>query len=66
MLKIWNEQTLKDKRNLNDSIEKLRYEKFNIMKKFDEEYESTKNKNEKLMEEIEALEREKSILQESY
>lgn len=42
MLKSWNESTLIDKKNLNETIEKLRYEKFNLMWKFDEEFETTK------------------------
>lgn len=42
MLKSWNESTLIDKKNLNETIEKLRYEKFNLMRKFDEEFEQTK------------------------
>ena len=66
MLKSWNEQTLQDKKLLNDTIEKIRYEKFNLMKKFDEEFEMTKKKNEKMLEDIEYLEREKNILQEAY
>lgn len=66
MLKSWNEQTLQDKKLLNETIEKIRYEKFNLMKKFDEEFEMTKKKNEKMLEDIEYLEREKNILQEAY
>ena len=62
MLKSWNESTLIDKKNLNETIEKLRYEKFNLMRKFDEEFEQTKQKNERLLEDIEALENEKNIL----
>ena len=32
MLKDWNEQTLKDKQEMNDTIENMRYEKFNLIK----------------------------------
>ncbi len=66
MLKSWNEQTLKDKKILNGTIEEIRYEKFNLMKKFDEDFEATKNKNERLMENFEHLEREKNIIQEGW
>lgn len=64
MLKSWNEQTLQDKKLLNEAIEKIRYEKFHLMKKIDEEFEVTKQKNERLLEDIELLENEKNILQE--
>lgn len=39
MLKSWNEQMLMDKKTLNEAIEKIRYEKFNLMKKLDDDFE---------------------------
>ena len=40
----------------------MRYEKFSLIRNFDEEFENTKNQNERLIEEIENLERDKNIL----
>lgn len=42
-LQQWNEQILKEKKNLGDQIDKLKYEKFNLMKNFEEDLEGTKN-----------------------
>ena len=62
MLRIWNEQTLEDKKALTENLEKIRYEKFALMKRFSEEFEFTKNKNDELVNEVDIVTRERDLL----
>ena len=63
-LKAWNDETLEEKTKLTDQMEKIKYEKFALLKKIDEDFEQTRMKNEQLFNDWEAAEREKEILSE--
>lgn len=61
-LQQWNEQILKEKKSQQETIDKLKYDKFNIMKSFEEDLDKTKEQNEQLRELIVRLEDENQIL----
>jgi hypothetical protein len=63
-LKAWNDETVEEKSKLTEQMEKIKYEKFSLLRKIDEDFEQTRLRNEQLFNDWEAAEREKEILSE--
>lgn len=62
MLKNWNEQALEYKEKTCEELESLKYEKFAMMKKYDEDFEVIREKQERLFNFWKQAEREKETL----
>ena len=62
MLKNWNEQALEFKEKTSDELERLKYEKFAMMKKYDEDFDQIREKQERLFGHWKTAEGEKETL----
>ena len=62
MLKSWNEQAIEFKEKTSEELEKLKYEKFAMMKKYDEDFDTIREKQERLFGCWKQAEKEKEAL----
>ncbi len=61
-IQLWTDQINKEKKQLLEQCEKIKYEKFNILKQFEDEFEQSKTLIEKQKEKIDNLESQNEIL----
>ena len=65
-MNLWGNDLVKEKKQLRRDLDEKVYEKFEILKRFEEDYEQTKLENIRYLDRIDELERQKEVIQDGY